>query len=518
MPILITALLLLGAAATLAILRVLRPRFRFSWLLAITATTASWLSVFLWMPQLPLSLAVPLWQSTASSNSFASFAAGSLSWPYALSLVTLVLAVLLTAPARPNFPSPSTWALCLAVVGIGLLAAAAEGPLTLVLFWAGLDLVEAGIVLARGDNRSSSLQLTFAFTVRLSSAGLVLLALVLGSADDAGTGFTGMRGGSTLLLPAAALLRLAAFAIPWSSGARSSRFDEVATTLHLTAGASAVAFLAQLAPEAYASSVALEVACAVAALFGGWMWLRAPDAFMGRPLWIMGTCSLAVAAALRGNPIGATAWGNAMLLAGGALFLVAVNERWMNRFLLGAVWSYSALPMALTGAAWVGGGGTQDWILVAFLLAQAMLLAGYFHRALRPEIEPSSYIRVTSLRGIYRAGIALPVVVGLLLGLGGWPGAMQLGVPFAAGIVLLLAAALAWAMLRFASLSPVPTLWIPTAWGRFLAVAELETSRLQEGIRRGSATITRTIEGEAGILWSLLLLVLFVSLLVERGQ
>jgi hypothetical protein len=462
-----------------------------------------------------MSVAIPLWASAFSPNSFATFEVSSLTWTYALCLVTLPLAVLLTAPARPGFPSPSKWALCLAMAGLGILAVAAGSPLTLVLFWAGLDLAEAGIVLARTENRSSSGQVAFAFTARLGSMALVLLALVLGESEGL-TGFGAILGPASVLLPAAALLRVTAFAIPWprNSTAAALGLDEVGTTLHLAAGASALAFLSQLTPEAPNNSGALLVLCAAAGLFAGWMWLRAPDASSGRPLWIMGTGCMAVAAALRGNPTGSTAWGSLMLLAGTSLFLTVVQERWTNRALYAALWIGSALPFTMTANAWLGGSAT-DWVWPVLLISQAMLLAGFFHQALRPETGPGKQMQSASLRGLYRVGIVMPLGLGVLLGLWGWPGAFQLGIPIAGVVVIGIAATLVWAKRRLPILNPVSTHWIPSRWHRAASVIQHEATRLHGGLQRGAEAMTRTIEGEAGIMWSLLLLVLFVSIIVS---
>jgi hypothetical protein len=401
---------------------------------------------------------------------------------------------------------------------LGLLAAAAENPLTLVLFWAGLDLLEAGIVLARAENRSSGAQVPFAFAVRLGSIALVLLALVLRDSVEAGSGFSAIRGPGALLFPGAALLRLTAFAIPWPRGSAPVRLDEVGTTLHLVAGSSAVAFLSQLAPEAQSNRSGLLVVCAGAALLGGWMWFRAPDRNSSRPLWVFTIGSLAVAAALLGSPVGASGWGAALLLVGGALFLRAVRERWLDRSLLLGLWIISAMPFALTSAAWLGGGGVQHWTVPGLLISQAMLVAGLFHRVMRPEIEPSPPIEMPSLRGIYRAGIALPLALGLLLGIWGWPGTSQFGAALAGAIVIPFAAAFAWAKWRFSFLNPVSASWLPPAWQRASSGIWHELTRLHGGLERTAQTITRTIEGEAGIMWSLVLLVLFASLIASRDQ
>ncbi len=85
---------------------------------------------------------MPSWGSAALFANSPSFLAERITWPYALALTTLGLAVILTAVVRENFPAPFPWAGTLTLIGFGLLAVLADNPLTLVLVWAGLDLTE----------------------------------------------------------------------------------------------------------------------------------------------------------------------------------------------------------------------------------------------------------------------------------------------------------------------------------------------------------------------------------------
>ena len=516
MLILLTPVLLMGTALALAILRVTRPRFRFGWLVTTGTTLGAWLSVLLWLPQLPLALSVPLWKSAGSANAFATFMVSGQSWPYAFALATLALATILTAPARPDFPSSTTWSLCLAVVGLGLLAVSSGGPLTLVLFWAALDLAEAAVVLRSLEDRASDGQVPFAFAVRLGSMGLLLLGLVLGDSVNTGTGFGAIHGAYALLLPAAALLRLTTFAIPWPVSLAAGPQDVIGTVLHLAAGASSIAFLSQLGSDPLPNPLGLLVIGAGSALYAGWMWLRAPDSISGRSLWIMGFGSLAVAAALRGNPAGSTGWGAAMVLVGSSLFLGGARQSWMNRAILLGIWIAASLPFALTASAWMGGGGALDLVVPPLLLAQAMLLAGLYHRVVRPPVRPAVGVEAAWFRGIYLSGISLPIAAGILLGFWGWPGAFQFGMPVAGALVIAFGAALLWLKRRLSFLNPLPTSWIPPGWSRVVSATRREMSRLHAGSQRVAETINRTIEGEAGIMWSLLLLVLFVSIIARR--
>jgi hypothetical protein len=431
-------------------------------------------------------------------------------------IASVVVTFLLVAPARPRFPTPTKWAMLLALGGLGFLALAADSPLTLVLLWAALDLIEAGLLLARTEGGIGSLQVPYAFTLRIGSIGLVLLAFVLVEPGSAGARFADLQSPIALwLLPAAALLRLCAFAVPWPRvlGAGS---DDVASLLQLTAGAVAVGFLSQL--QAAPGELSLLIPCALAALYAGWLFLRAPDLHEARPLWIMGLGTLALAASLLGSPVGAAGWSVAILLIGAPLLANGMSDRWARRTLLLGLWVASALPFSLTAAAWSASGSNWVWMIPFFLAGQAMLLAGTIHHALRSPSGSAMRMEVAALRGLQYAAIGLPLVVGFVLGLWGWPGAMQIGAPLAGLIVIPLTAALAWAKRRLPQLNPGPTEWFPT-WLREAATgARRETSRVGGNLQRLAESITRTMEGEAGIMWGLLFLVLFVSLIAGRNR
>jgi len=115
--------------------------------------------------------------------------------------------------------------------------------------------------------------------------------------------------------------------------------------------------LARIPSSSIASPISpyLLILVSLAAIYGGWAWLRAPDELTARPFWLIGMGSLAVATGLRANPIGATAWGCGLILSGGALFLSSEPNKWLTRALLIGAWSISALPFSLTATGWNSG-------------------------------------------------------------------------------------------------------------------------------------------------------------------
>ena len=142
MSILITFLILLLTALTLIALRIMVPGFRYSWLFAVGGTFFAWLSVISWQIQFPINLQFASWQPATLFTQAPTFIADRISWLFVFSLVSLGLAILITAAVRPHFPSPASWAGTLVLTALGMMAVVANNPLTLVLIWAAIDLVE----------------------------------------------------------------------------------------------------------------------------------------------------------------------------------------------------------------------------------------------------------------------------------------------------------------------------------------------------------------------------------------
>jgi hypothetical protein len=249
----------------------------------------------------------------------------------------------------------------------------------------------------------------------------------------------------------------------------------------------------------------------IAALYGGWMWLRAPDELTGRPYWIIGLAALSVISALSDNPLGAVAWGCALVLVGGALFLASVQHVWLNRALLVGAWSLSSLPFSLTASAWLGNLG---FFIPFVIVAQALLIAGFVRHALRPGGRDSLDTQESWTRSVYPAGIILLVALQLVLGWIGWDGALQVGAWLQAIIASLLTFGLVWATPRFRILNPIRAHWVNPAssnatnmYSSFWSVYRI--------FERISLAITTALEGNGGVMWTLLFLVLFISLLSQ---
>jgi hypothetical protein len=513
MLILITSSLMFATALTLIILQITRPEFRFAWLIAVGGTFLAWISVWLWQTGMPLSLQLLPWQPAALFSESPTFSATIDVWPYALSLVTLAGAILLTASVRDNFPSVFAWAGSLTLCTLGLLAVTAANPLTLALVWAALDLTELVTILRSVQEPAASQRAVIAFSTHGLSIALLLWADILTISTGKSFDFSTLSNRVGLYLVLAAGLRLGVLPLHLPYRSLSGLRRGFGTTLRLVSAAASLALLARIPASSLnpAFVPVLLLLAGGAALYGGWMWLRAPDELTGRPFWIIGMAGLAVSASLRGNALGSIAWGTALLIVGGSLFLASVQQVWLNRSLLLGALSLSALPFTLSASGWKGAPGFLP-ALPLLLLAQALLIIGFIRHAMRPSTRSTLESHPAWTRNIYPIGIGLFLVVQIVLSLWGWDGAARLGSWWAGAAASLLAAILLWATPRFAVLNPVPAHWVQPGTGSGLEriYGALWGAFLQLG--RASRTISALLEGDSGIMWILLLLVLFVSL------
>ncbi|MFQ5615774.1 MAG: hypothetical protein ACE5GO_04845, partial [Anaerolineales bacterium] len=289
------------------------------------------------------------------------------------------------------------------------------------------------------------------------------------------------------------------------------------TMLRLTPAAASLVLLARTANVGVSASAMIPFLLALtvlAALYGGVNWVAAGDELRGRPFWVLGVAALAVAAAIRAQPFAAVAWGVVLLLGGGLLALFSARERWLLALFVVGGAGISTLPFS---PSWPGSDLYSPFqpIVLLFLLAQGLLLAGFARHALRPGTSLEGWVR--GIRAIYPVGLAIFPLTHFLIGWqlrlegGGSPGGWWQGAA-SVGIAVLI---LTWA-LRGPRLPPRVT----QVFRRGFSLHWLYRL-LWRGYRvlgGGVSFLTVLLEGEGGMLWAFLLLSLLLSLIAQAGS
>lgn len=513
MLILVSCLLLLVTALVLIVLRVVQPHARYTWLAAVGGGILALASVFLWLAQMPFVYLLPAWKPLALFATPILFSADGISWALAVAIAALTVSTLLTAVAQPVFTMSFSWVGTLALGAIGILAVTADNPLTLLLVWAALDITELVTQLGSVNGPANNEKVVISFSTRALGIGLLIWASIVSAAEGNVFEFESMPVGASVYLVVAAGLRLGVLPLhlPYSPESRVRR--GFGTLLRLVSAVSSLVLLGRI-PAINMNSgwgIILMILAVVAALYGGWMWLRAPDDLNGRPYWVIGVASLSVVSALSGNPVGAVAWGCALILVGGALFLASVQNPWLSRAMLVGAWSLSTLPFSLTASAWISTPGLFTPFIV---VAHALIVAGFIRHALRSSGRDTLDSQPGWTRTVYPAGIYLLIIIQLLLGWIGWQGAAQIGAWLQAIIASLLTFGLFWATRRFRIFNPVRAHWVTSTASGLNSIYQ-GLWDIYRALARMSHAVTLALEGEGGIMWTLLFLVLFVSLIVQ---
>lgn len=514
MFILITLFILSFTVAALFFLRIFRPNFRYSWIISVAGAFLAWSSVLLWQIDIPIVLSLPSWQPETLFRDAPLFLADRSSWPYAFALTTLIVATLLTAVARPNLNNIAAWAGILALGSVGILAVLADNPLTLVLTWTAIDLAELFTLLGTVRGEKLRERVVIAFATRVFGSAFLLWANFVSIAAGSSLNFVAAPEQAGIYMLIAAGLRLGVLPMHLPFRTESALRRGFGTVLRLTSAASSLILLARIPFTSLSSPIMpyLLALVTLAALYSSWMWLRSTNTLDARPYWVLGMGALALAATLRANPIGSIAWGLALIFGGGALFLTSVEHLWLKRVLILNIIFMTGLPFTLTSTGWINTNNSL-WVFTPFLLiAHALLMAGYFRHARRSQ-ETTLHAGSAFLRTLYPSGIFIFILSIFILGIIGWGGAGQTDAWLYAPFSIILIAILVWLRPRIRALNPLKAHWLtPNTEVGFNRVynAFWNTYYSFRTLLQG---ITKVLESDGGILWALLVLIIFASML-----
>lgn len=511
MLILITILILSLTALSLLLLR---PDFRYTWMIASGGSFLAWVSVFFWRTQMPLLLTLPSWQPASLFTDSPQFLADQSSWAYAFSIATLILGTILTAIARPNFPNSAVWAGSIALGTVGILAVLADNPLTLVLAWTAIDLAELFTLIGSVKGKTQRERVVILFTTRVLGSAFLLWANFASAAAGSALNFVAAPNQAGIYMLIAAGLRLGVLPMHLPFRTESALRRGFGTLLRLSSAASSLTLLAHIPFSSLKSPLIpyLLGLVTIAALYNSWMWFRATETLDARPCWLLGMGSLALAATLHANPTGSIAWGLALIFGGGILFLSSLEHIWLKRLLYLNIALMAGFPFTITATGWLNK-NTTGWFLTPFLLlAHALLLAGYFRHTKRSNKTPLN-IDNPFIRNIYPAGMIVFSLAQLMLGFTGWQGAAQTGAWLSSLATALITAGLIWLRPRVRALNPLEAHWLtPNTEIGFNRVYGAFWS-LYYTLRNLSQQITNILESDGGTLWALLFLIAFASLL-----
>lgn len=517
MSILIPLSVLLLATAVMAIIRLVRPRFAYHWLIAAAA-------VLLALPMVIVSGAALSQVIPISTYPGDTLFPGSLvllldriSFSYVVGLVTLTFASILTDVLRASESDWVAWSSSLLLTTLGVLAILAENPFTLLLAWTAIDLIELIILLAQINPSELRMRLVISFATKVAGSGLLIAGMIAARSSGNSLTLDNIPPQANLFLLLAAGLRLGILPLHLPFPKELPLRRGFGTIIRMVPAAASLCLVARSASaaEPVAFTSWLLALAGLAAVYTAAAWLLAANELDGRPFWILGMASFALGSALRGQPSASLAWGQATLLAGSLLFLNARRDRKLNWLFAFGLLDISTLPFSPTWEAALLFTPPFQSATLLYLLAHVLFLLGYLRHAFRPGRSLTGVERWIWV--IYPLGLAaIPLTHfswvwwsqpprSLLLESAWWTGVLSIGVT----------------VLMVALLNYMPK--IPQLDLRFFKGLSYTHWQYQWGwtiyhlLERAMNFLTIVLEGEGGVLWSLLMLVLLVSWLASTS-
>jgi hypothetical protein len=151
------------------------------------------------------------------------------------------------------------------------------------------------------------------------------------------------------------------------------------------------------------------------------------------------------------------------------------------------------------------------------IATHAMLIAGFVRHSLRTSTRASSEDQPIWAKNVYPIGIGLLLLMTILLSLLGWSGTLQFGNWFIGLMIVLLTFGLLWLSPRLRILNPVRAHWIRPTSASWLDRGYGALWNLYHQLGRVINVISNMLEGESGIMWTLLFLALFISVFTKRN-
>ena len=526
--------LLVLAALIIVIIQRVKKRVGSAWAVALVASTLAWLTLFIMRLFLPFDMALFSWQPVELFNASLALRLDYFNWPYAIAVLTLCVANIFTETTIASIErSANRWIASLTVTSLTILSLASATPLTLSISWSLIDISELLYHAHAADPQQNKDGLMRTFAMRVLSNFALVLATAVAWHIQPNFNLTEIPAPAGLFFLLAAGLRLGVLPIHLPFTKTDGQKIPTNFLFDLAPVASALALIAQLPSDFLTVNTTLliivQILSAIAMLYASMMWISRKTVTEGRPYWIIALAAFALQCALNGNPASSRVWGLALLLSGGLLFAFNPPIRRI-RFIpaLGLI-GLTGLPFTLAASGWQGVLGANFSIIsVLVITSHSLLTLGYA----RYIIEASG--AVTGLekhaRFTYPLGLIIIFQTILLLGLIAWPGVLTPGIWWA-GVASLVLSALAFLIRHltgitdltqdlpaklpfFRILSPV-ILFIR----RFFSLSWLYSAAywLYQQLNQLERFIKNVIEGEGGLLWSIVFLLIMMLLFITRA-
>lgn len=528
----IPVLLLIGTVLLIWILGIFKQRPGTIWLIAAVMVSIAWGSTILVGVLKPQPIDINQWLPEPFNFTNLVFSSSPHNWGFSFLVVSLLVAVIFSEAKyldTPDYIRKISSSILLTAVA--MLSVMAGSLLTFVLCWALIDLIEFGVLaVLMGHPRT---HITAVSSILFRVVGLFLLILLISitpseqlAANAIEFNATSSVWGLVILL---VLFRTGTLPLfqPFVQAPGYQR--GVVTILRAIPLLITYAFIHYIVDAGGVGNTPdfWLVIVTVAVLWGGLSWFSAVDELHGRPYFLFTLSSLGVMVLMTGQ-IDALPGLAVMLVIGGAgLFLYSPRLKKLNPFILILVAGILSFPFTPSAPIVHLFDGQESLVIKGFwTLGLALIVAGMIKHSLtrvKHTGPVESWMLLFHTAALYFISISPWVMVALLWdrqtqNLNWWPGisvAVFCGLILA--VFLMLRSRTRFIRIHHKGIGSSLEM-LTTALGNLFKFNWLSRifSSIGFVISKIVNLLARVMEGDGGILWSFLFIVLLLSLLLLR--
>jgi hypothetical protein len=530
---LLSIILLIFTLGILFALKVWAPGFRFHWLIAVLITLISWILLLSAYFQIPFEFLLLQWQPAEIFPTSLKFLLDEISWAYALSIITMLLAFMLTSIVIENSTKDSTnsasptgwlvWASACTFVGMGLITIIAGNLITLLLSWMALDIFEIIFRIANAPPGSENSRITLLFSGRVASIIPIAWAWGIAAAEGLPTEYSLLAPQLSILLSLAAILRFGLIPIHLPPMVIEFEQPRLETLLRFVPAGSALVLITRVAKTGFDSEPALYISTGLLflGLVGSIFWISSRTKSQKMPYYLLTLVAFVLYSAINSNVIATMTWGIIMILSAGLLFLYTKRDQRLQPLIAIGLFSISTLPLS---AGWYGVGvysGGISWVSYAYIIPHAILLDGYLLSMQQTGSPISGAQRLVWI--VYPLGLVLLLLTQYIIAFLIFYSSTELGSNLPRLVdswPALAASALAGGLIFIRHRG----LWINLErinqfdTELFISPISRVFRVVFTGGRYATNLLDQLLEGRGGILWTILFLTLIVSILSGLGN
>lgn len=528
MLIILPILILILGGGSILLLRMIQPGFRYFWVIIAGVCVAVWLFYLICPIALFGALESQNWLPFSNVVFPLSFRVDQGSWQIVFLMTALLLGGVISSVIDiPNSSVDKSWPTGLLLTALGLLAVCSADPISLVIIWTILDIAEVMIAVKSISNKETVSISLINLAGRLIGTLLIIWTFIIKLNGGKIPGFEILSPEIGMIVLLAVFLRV--LRIEEVGSKKQASFQRAHQIIQLLISSTAGLCLLIKIPTWPSFDrftpllIILFVAYACINLF---RFNRATEIPYQRRYFVNVLFACMAINILSGNATAIVGWIGLLLAIGGMFFLFTARSK-------GVIWIgvllcivFSGIPFTPFAGIWSGFTGPTINVLLLILI-HGFTLAGVIKKVLKTNeglSQKENWVLV-----IYPFGLLLVLISAFLillkipsqpLGEGFWQGGM-----FAAGTGVL-AIAIGWlirkifkkAIERFRS----NKIFQRAFAGVQKAVKFSWLTRILNGIFQLFQSITKIfsniLESDGGLFWSILLLVLIVTLLKIGGK